>query len=42
MNVLVDTITGVSVGCEYVEECGEQPKTLIIDIFIIRILFQWE
>jgi len=41
MNIVLDFITGVSLGFEYVEEMGE-PKTIIVDLLIFRIMFQWE
>lgn len=41
--VSVDLITGVSLGLEYVSPDYENdiPSTLIIDLFILRVLIQW-
>lgn len=36
-------INGMAVGIEYVESIPDEdvPATIIIDLFIIRLLFQW-
>ena len=36
-------IHGMAVGIEYVESIPEEdiPATIILDLFIIRLLFQW-
>jgi hypothetical protein len=43
MSVACDFIHGVAVGIEYVEAAPEvgHPSTVILDLFIIRVLIQW-
>jgi hypothetical protein len=43
MDITYDLICGISLGFEYVEEDLEEdiPRTLIVDLFIVRFLFQW-
>jgi hypothetical protein len=39
----IDLINGVAVGLEYVEPIEEEgfPHSVIVDLLIIRLLFQW-
>lgn len=43
MEIRFDFITGIALGCEFVsaEEC-EDRNTIILDLFIVRVLFQWD
>jgi len=42
MNIGLDVITGVSCGFEYVAPTDDEDmNTLLIDIFIIRLLIMW-
>lgn len=43
MTVGLDTINGVAVGIEFVPAIEEEgiANTVILDLFIIRLLFQW-
>ena len=43
MDIAYDLICGFSFGIEYVEEDYDEdiPRTLIVDLFIVRFLFQW-
>lgn len=42
MNIGLDLITGVSCGIEYVAPNDEgEGHTLLVDIFVIRLLFMW-
>lgn len=43
MSVACDFIHGVAVGIEYVGAAPEvgHPSTVILDLFIIRVLIQW-
>jgi len=36
-------IHGMAVGIEYVEPIPEEdiPSTIVLDLFIVRLLFQW-
>jgi len=42
MNIGLDVITGVSCGVEYVTPIDDECEhVLMVDIFIIRLLFMW-
>lgn len=41
MNISYDLINGINVGIEYVGGDEEFENTVILDLVIIRILFQW-
>ena len=41
MSFNVDYIMGLAVGVEFIAACDEHEKTVIVDIFIIRLLIQW-
>ena len=43
MSIGLDWINGVAVGLEYVPAIQEEgiDNTVILDLFIIRLLFQW-
>ena len=36
-----DLINGINVGCEYVGGDEDYENTVILDLFILRVLFQW-
>lgn len=38
----MDLINGIAVGAEYVPAFEDEPNTFILDVFILRFLFQWE
>jgi hypothetical protein len=43
MDFAVDFINGISLGAEYVPaESDDEVNTFIIDIVLLRLLFQWE
>lgn len=43
MEFTVDLINGLGVGAEYVpSEADDEFNTIIIDIVLVRLLFQWE
>jgi hypothetical protein len=43
MDFAVDFINGISVGAEYVPaESDDEVNTFVIDIVLLRLLFQWE
>jgi hypothetical protein len=40
-------INGIAVGIEFVpsmddRELGKYPNTVVLDIFVIRLIFQWQ
>lgn len=41
MDIGFDLINGISVGIEFVPAAEEYDNTIILDVFIIRLLFQW-
>lgn len=41
MHVSFELINGINLGCEYVGAEDDYANALIIDIFILRLLFQW-
>ena len=41
MIVSIDLISGINLGIEYVEDTG-YGKGILIDLFIFRILLEWE
>jgi hypothetical protein len=41
MEICVDTICGIALGLEYIQESVEMPSTIILDLFIIRFVIQW-
>lgn len=41
MEVCVNTICGVALGLEYIQEDVDIPNTIILDLFIIRFVIQW-
>ncbi len=43
MNIQFDFINGVAVGLEYIEPFEEEgiPHSVVLDLFLIRLLFQW-
>jgi len=41
MNVSFDMINGINVGIEYVQGDEDFENTIILDVFIVRLLFQW-
>lgn len=44
MFISTDWINGISIGIEYVPENDEEDydQTLILDLLVIRLLFQWQ
>jgi hypothetical protein len=42
MDITVDFINGISLGFEYVPADDENPNAFVIDLLIIRLLFQWD
>jgi hypothetical protein len=41
MEICVDTICGIALGVEYIQEIEDVPNTIILDLFILRFLIQW-
>lgn len=42
MLIILELITGVSVGIEYIElDDGGPPNNLIIELFIARLILSW-
>jgi hypothetical protein len=41
MEISLDLINGIAVGAEFVPAFDDEPNTIIVDVFIIRLLFQW-
>jgi len=41
MNIGLDLINGVAIGIEYIPAMPDIQKTIILDLLLIRILFQW-
>lgn len=41
MYISFDLINGVALGLEYVAQIEDVPNTIILDLLIVRILFQW-
>jgi|APCry1669192010_1035390.scaffolds.fasta_scaffold00018_59 hypothetical protein len=37
----LDYILGIAVGIEFIAACDEHENTIIVDIFVIRLLIQW-
>lgn len=41
MTISVNWIFGMCLGAEYVEPFDNEGHTVIVDIFIVRVLLQW-
>jgi len=41
MSISLDMINGISVGIEYLPAGEDHDQTIIVDLFVIRLLFQW-
>jgi hypothetical protein len=44
MEITLNFITGIMLGMEYIEQCDEDGpfKTLVFDLFFVRLCFVWE
>ena len=41
MHVSFDLINGIACGIEYIKRVDDIPSTIILDLIIFRLLFQW-
>jgi hypothetical protein len=37
----LDLINGINVGIEYLPACEDYDHTVIVDLLVVRLLFQW-
>lgn len=41
MTVTIDTIAGICLGVEYIPPFDDNPRSIIVDLLMIRFLIQW-
>lgn len=42
MDIGYDLINGISLGIEFISASEDEPNTIILDLLILRFLFQWD
>ena len=41
MSITLDLINGICFGVEYLPAAEDYEQTIIVDLFVIRLLIQW-